>query len=89
MLKILKYQGTKIHGIFNYYFHYFSTQQTINFPEFVDSRACNYSSSERVIMDATKSKILCPISPLVIKNTFSVLIEFTQMSKDYNEESIF
>ena len=39
-------------------------------------------------MDATKSKILCPISPLVIKNTSSFPIEFTQVFKEFNEESI-
>ena len=35
-LKLLKDQGTKTHGIFNSYFHYFSTKQTLNYPEFVD-----------------------------------------------------
>ena len=39
-------------------------------------------------MDATKSKITCPIIRLVIKNNFSVPIDFTQVSKEFNEESI-
>ena len=39
-------------------------------------------------MDATKSKISCPFSPLVIKKTFFVPVEFTEVSKEYNEESI-
>ena len=39
-------------------------------------------------MDANKSKILCPINPLFIRNTFYVPAEFTHMSKDLNEESI-
>ena len=39
-------------------------------------------------MDATKSKILCPVSPLVIKSILSGPIEFTQNSKEYNEETL-
>ena len=39
-------------------------------------------------MDVTKSKILCPMSPLVFQNTFVVPTEFTQISKDFNEESV-
>ena len=39
-------------------------------------------------MDKTKSKILCPVIPLIIRNTLSVPIEFSQKYKEYNEESI-
>ena len=39
-------------------------------------------------MDAAKSKILCPINPLFIRNTFSIPVKFSQVSKDFNEESI-
>ena len=39
-------------------------------------------------MDITSSKIICLVSPLVIRNTMSVPTEFTLKSKDYNEESI-
>ena len=84
-LKHLKDQGTKVHGVFSSYFHYFSIDQTLNCTEFVDWCATNYSSSERVIMDATKSKILCPISPHFIKNTLSIPVEFSKNSKEYNE----
>ena len=35
-LKLIKDQGTEIHGIFKSYFHYFSTKQTLNYPKFVD-----------------------------------------------------
>ena len=69
-LKVLKEQGTDVHGIFVSHFHFFSTEQTLNFPKFIDWCACNYSSSERAIMDAAKSKILLCVSPLVIQGTF-------------------
>ena len=39
-------------------------------------------------MDTTNSKILCPLSLLVIRNTLSAPDEFSQKSKEYNEESI-
>ena len=39
-------------------------------------------------MDKTKSKILCLVSPLFIRNTLSFLVDFNQNSKEYNEESI-
>ena len=88
-LKLLKDQGTDIHNVHQSYFHYFTTDQTLNCLEFIDWCAINYSSSERLIMDTTISKILCPISPLVVRNTLSVPAEFNQNSKEYNEESIF
>ena len=39
-------------------------------------------------MDATNSKILCPINPLFMANTFDLPIEFTLVSKEFNEEII-
>ena len=81
-------QGTKIHNVYKSYFHYFSTNQTLNCLEFIDWCANNYSSSQRVIMDTTSSKFLCLVSPLVIRNTLSVPAEFNQKSNEYNEESM-
>ena len=40
-LKPLKDQGTEVHGIFKSYFHYFTTEQTLNFLEFVYWCTCN------------------------------------------------
>ena len=55
-LKVLKDQGIDVHGVCRSYFQFFNTKQTLNFPEFIDWCACNYSSSKRVIMDVVKSK---------------------------------
>ena len=33
-LKLLKDQGTEVHSIFMSYFHYFTTEKTLKFPEF-------------------------------------------------------
>ena len=70
------------------HFHFFTTEQTLNFPEFIDWCACNYSSSERVIMDTTKSKVLFLVSLLIVRDTFVVLATFTQLSVEFNEESL-
>ena len=68
-LKIPKEQRIDTHGVFNSYFFYFSVEQTPNFPKFIEWCASNYSPSKGVIMDASRSKILCPITSLVIRNT--------------------
>ena len=87
-LKILKYQEIDIHYVYQSYFHFFTTDQTLNCLEFVNWCANNYSLSERVIMDVTSCKISCPVNSLVIRKTLLVPDEFTLKSKDYNEESI-
>ena len=70
-LKVLKDQGTGIHEILCSHFHFFTTEQNLNFPEFVDWCASNNSSSERVIMDVVEYKILFPINSLVIRDKIS------------------
>ena len=39
-------------------------------------------------MDVSRSKLLCPINSLTIRNTLLIPYEFTQMSNEYNEEDI-
>ena len=88
-LELLKDQGIEVHGVFSSYFHCFSIYQTLSFLELVNWCASNYSSSERLIMDATNSKIPCLVINLDIINNLSVLVEFMQVSKEFNEEVIF
>ena len=76
-LKLLKDQGTDIHNVYQNYFHFFTIDQTLDPPEFVDWCANNYSLSEKFIMDITNSKILCPVNYLVIRKTLLVPDEFT------------
>ena len=84
--KILKDRGIDTHGVFSLYFFYFSIDQTSNCLEFVDWCTNNYSPSEGVVMDASRSKILCLVSSLVIQNTLSIPSIFFQVSKEYKEE---
>ena len=39
-------------------------------------------------MDASRSKILCLVSSLDIRNTLSIPADFVQVSKEYKEESL-
>ena len=39
-------------------------------------------------MDASRSKILCPIKSLVIQNTLLILVDFSQTSKEYKEDNL-
>ena len=87
-LKLLKDQGTDIHNVYQSYFHFFTTDQALNYQEFVDWCAKHYSVSERVIMHITSSKILYPVNQLVIKKSILVSRECTLKYKDYNKESI-
>ena len=65
-LKLLKDQGTDIHGVCRSYFQFFYPKKTLGFLEFLEWCCSNYSSSKRVIMDADKTKIFCPLNPFII-----------------------
>ena len=87
-LNLLRDQGTDVHSVYRSFLYLFSIDQTINFIEFIDWCAASYSTSKKVIMDTSRSKVLFPVSPLVIKNTFSIPEEFNDKYKEYNEEII-
>ena len=38
-------------------------------------------------MDASRSKILCPLNSLFIQNNLLILANFSQISKGYKEEN--
>ena len=57
-LETLKNQGRDTCGVFKYFFHFFSVNQTPHFPEFVEWCVENFSVTEGVIINKSKSKIL-------------------------------
>ena len=57
-------------------------------PEFVEWCADNFSATEGVIMNKSKSKILCSVQAFVICKTLDILDKFVHISQDYQEESI-
>ena len=87
-LKILKDQGTDTHGVFKYFFYFFSVDQNPNCPEFVEWCVNNYSAAEGVIMNKTKSRILFHVHDSVIRKALSVPDDFVQSSQEYKEENV-
>ena len=64
--KTLQLQGIDTHGVFGSFFFYFSIEQTLGCPKFIDWCISNYSPSEGVIMDVSSSGLLCPINSITI-----------------------
>ena len=60
-LEILKDWGRDNCGVLKYFFHFFSVGQTPHFPEFIEWCADNFSVTKEVIMNKSKSKILCSV----------------------------
>ena len=60
-LEILKDRGKDTCAIFKSFFHFFSNGQTPHFPELVEWCANNFFVTEGVIMNKSKSKILCSV----------------------------
>ena len=52
-LKILEDQGSDTHGVFKYFFYFFSVDQTPNCPKFVEWFVNKFSAAEGVIMKKT------------------------------------
>jgi len=66
--------------------YYFFVEQTLPFPEFVEWCANSYSSSERVIMSHTTSKILCRIDAKYVRGMLSLPDSFPVNLKSFNEQ---
>ena len=87
-LEDLKNQGRDPYGVFKSFFHFFSVDQTPHYPEFVEWCENNFSVTEGIIMNKSKSKILCSIQASVIHKALDIPDEFTHISQDYQEEDI-
>ena len=87
-LEVLKNQGSDTCGVFKSFFHFFSIDQTPHCPGFVKWCADNFSVTEGVIMNRSKSKILCSVQALVICKTLHIIDEFVQISQKYREDNI-
>ena len=87
-LEVLKNWGSDTCGVFKYFFHFFSVDQTPHFPKFVEWCAHNLSISKRVIMNRSKYKILCSFQSPIIRKTLHIPDDFVQKSQKYREENI-
>ena len=66
--------------------YYFSIKQTLPYPEFVEWCANSYSSSERVIMSHTTSKILCKVDAKTIRGILILPDNFPDSYESLNEK---
>ena len=82
-LEILKDRGGDTCDVFKSFFHFFSVGQTPHFPKFVEWCADNLSIAEGVIMNKSKSKILCSVQASVVRKTLHIQDEFVHISQDY------
>ena len=67
------------------HFCYFAIEQTLHFPKFVESCASNYSSSERVIVSRSTSRILCRIDAKAIREFLNLPDNYPDSRESVNE----
>ena len=75
-------------GVFKSLFHFFSVNQTPQCPEFVEWCTENFSVTEGVIMNNSKSKILCHVKSSTVRKTLDVPDKFSHQTQYYREEDI-
>ena len=71
-LEDLKNRDIDTYGVFRSFFHFFPVNQTPHFLEFVKWCADNFSVTEGVIMNNSKSKILCSVQASVIRKSLYI-----------------
>ena len=79
-------QGNDILNVYSSFLYYFAIEQTLPFPEFVEWCANSYSSSERVIMSHTMSKILCKVDMKTVHGILSLPNNFPNCCESLNEQ---
>ena len=79
------FQGNDVVNIYSSFSYYFSIEQTLPLPEFVEWCANSYSPSERVIMSHTTSKILCKVDTKSIHGILNLLDNFPDNCESLNE----
>ena len=67
------------------FLYYFTIEQTLPFPEFTEWCASNYSSSERVIVSHSTSKILCRIDAKAICGFLNFPDNYPNSGESVNE----
>ena len=78
-----KNQGIDTCSVFKSFFHFFPVNQTPQCPEFVKWCIENFSVTEGVIMNKSKSKVIFSIKAYVVHKTLNIRDEFTHISQDY------
>ena len=79
-------QRNDIPNVCSSFSYYFSIEQTLPFPKFVKWCVKSYSSSERVIMSHTTSKILCKVDVKNVRGILSLPDHFHDSRESLNEQ---
>ena len=82
-LEDLKNQDIDTCSVFRYFFHFFPVNQTPQCPEFVEWCIDNFFVAEGVIMNNSKSKIICSVQDYVIRKSIDILDEIIHISHEY------
>ena len=78
-------QGNDILNVCSSFLYYFAIEQTLPFPKFVEWCVNSYSSSERVVMSHTTSKILCRVDAKSVREMLSLVDNFPISPESFNE----
>ena len=78
-------QGNDILNACKSFLYHFAVEQTLHFPEFAEWCAVNYSSSQRVIVSHSTSRILCKIDAKVIRENLNLPDNYPDSHEPVNE----
>ena len=78
-------QGNDILNACKLFLYHFSIEQTLHFLEFIEWCAINYSSSERVIVSRSTSRILCRIDAKAIREILNFPDNYPNSRESVNE----
>ena len=84
-----KLQGRYILNVCSSFLYYFSIEQTLHLPEFVEWCVSNYSPTERVIMKKNTTRILCQVNAKVVREVLNVPKNFPGNPEVFSEEPWF
>ena len=78
-------QGNDVLSVYKSFSYYFTIEQTLPFPEFVEWCSSGNSPSKRVIMSHSTSKILCNIDAKTIRGVLNLPDSFPDNCESMNE----
>ena len=78
-------QGNDILNACKSFLYHFVVEQTLRFPDFAEWCAVNYSSSERVIVSHSTSRILCKIDAKAIRENLNLPDNYLENRESVNE----
>ena len=78
-------QGNDILNACKSFLYYFAVEQTLHFPEFAEWCVVNYSSSQRVIVSHSMSRILCKIDAKIIRENLNLPDNYPDSCETVNE----